>query len=483
MRSNENRAASWPVADPNTPPFLQSPAEGRLVSSSMPSPGILVSTFLDHAEGQERFFWQSAGDEIIVAGFGSAVELMAWGEGRYEEIERKSAVLFSNADLYSNQNRFSAPRLFGGFAFRDDFAPDKTWAVFHPAHFVLPHFQLIQNGIDSWLTINTMLPLEEDLTSARIELKAALLARYEALLMASENRPKSTTAVDLAHVSYPMSYATWGALVEEAVSRIRASEMEKVVLARVCEVRSKKRINVSKALEYLNHNYKECTCFLFEPRPYHAFYGATPELLVKVQGRQLGTMALAGSIRRGASSIEDKLLTQQLTASDKEQDEHSLVVDSIHRRLQPFTTEITTIEKPEVYTLSYIHHLLTPINAKLKQEYGILPLVEILHPTPALGGTPRQRALNFIKRAEPVPRGWYAGPIGWIDHEMNGEFCVAIRSAVAQERRVWMYAGAGIVAESEADKEWAETSLKFKPMFAALGLKPGQMGVQVEDAA
>ncbi len=402
---------------------------------------------------------------------------MAWGEGRFGEIRQKATTLFSNAELDINQIRLARPRLFGGFAFRDDFAPDNTWAVFHPAHFILPHYQLVQKGADSWLTINAIIPEEEELESARRELKIALSARYEILLSASGKQPVYETLTDTMRVSYPMSYATWAKMIEEAVSSIRGSDLDKVVLARVSEVRSRKRIDARKALVYLNDNYKECTRFLFEPRPYHTFYGATPELLVQVRGRQLRTMALAGSARRGVDAYEDAVLTRQLMASEKERQEHDLVAASIGRRLQPFAANIEVGVEPEIYTLSYIHHLLTPIKATLQQNFGVLPLVKIMHPTPALGGSPRLRALDFIQRAEPVPRGWYAGPIGWIDHEMDGEFWVAIRSAVAQERRVWMYAGAGIVANSEARKEWVETSLKFQPMFAALGIHSGQIDV------
>jgi isochorismate synthase EntC len=160
--------------------------------------------------------------------------------------------------------------------------------------------------------------------------------------------------------------------------------------------------------------------------------------------------------------------------SEKDRYEHRLVVESILRRLEPLSSQLQLPDEPEVYTLNYIHHLLTPIKAQLHHEIGLLPLVETLHPTPALGGSPRSQALDFIRHAESVPRGWYAGPVGWVDSNMDGEFAVAIRSAVAQERRVWLYSGAGIVADSQPQKEWAETALKFQPMFSALGLRSDQ---------
>jgi menaquinone-specific isochorismate synthase len=115
--------------------------------------------------------------------------------------------------------------------------------------------------------------------------------------------------------------------------------------------------------------------------------------------------------------------------------------------------------------------LYTPIHGRLRQPAGILPIAEILHPTPALGGTPRHLAMQFISEVEPVPRGWYAAPVGCIDHNLDGAFAVAIRSAIVQDRRVWLHAGAGIVADSDPQKEWEETALKFRPMLNALKME------------
>jgi menaquinone-specific isochorismate synthase len=181
-------------------------------------------------------------------------------------------------------------------------------------------------------------------------------------------------------------------------------------------------------------------------------------------------MALAGSTARGNSAEEDRANAQALRSSAKERNEHHLVVEAIRRRLGPICTTLDVPPDPSVLKLSYIQHLLTNISGTLRQPTGILPLVQILHPTPAMGGSPRDLAMAFISRNEPVPRGWYAAPVGWFDSQKDGEFVVAIRSAVAQERRIWCYAGAGIVPNSKADVEWAETEMKFRPMLRSLGV-------------
>jgi len=476
-----DQITSWANEEHIQRPMLQSPPEGRLVSYSLPAPDISATVFLQLAEGQERFFWQNGRDQTLFAGFGIAVQLMAWGVGRFQEIRRKTETIFREATRLADQPDLAAPRLFGGFAFCNDFTPDNTWAVFHPAHFILPHYQLVKSGEGSWLTINALLPEDEDLVDVRAQLHEALSARLAALIQARNTILERPSIRSTVHSNYPMTLKSWNDSIDEAVSRINNTKLDKVVLSRVCELRSKERIDVCRALSYLNQHYKECTRFLFEPRPYHAFYGATPELLVQTSGSQLRTMALAGSMQRGADPNEDAAMAHQLFNSEKDRHEHALVLNSIRRRLEPFCAQLEVPEQPEIYTLKYIHHLLTPIKGHLRHSAGVLPLVEALHPTPALGGSPRDLALEFIRHAESVPRGWYAGPIGWIDSNMDGEFGVGIRSAVAQDRRVWLYAGAGIVAGSDPQKEWLETALKFQPMFSALGLRTEQAPVDLEE--
>ena len=235
----------------------------------------------------------------------------------------------------------------------------------------------------------------------------------------------------------------------------------------------KQDLDVDAALNILNDEYADCYRFLFEPRPGHAFLGATPELLVRVKGHTLVTMALAGSQRRGRDAAEDAELERDLINSAKDQHEHLLVINDLRTRLQSQVSPSQEggglqIGKTQSLKLRNIQHLFTPVQAALQQAKGVLPELALLHPTPALGGMPREAANQFIRAAEPVTRGWYAAPIGWLDANLDGEFAVAIRSAVVQRERAWLYAGCGIVAGSEPQKEWDETALKFKPMLRAL---------------
>jgi isochorismate synthase len=207
---------------------------------------------------------------------------------------------------------------------------------------------------------------------------------------------------------------------------------------------------------------------MFAPRGGKTFLGATPELLARVERGELFSVALAGSVGRGKTPAEAESLAAELLASTKDRHEHALVVGAIRHGLEPLTAQLDIPNVPGIRRLANIQHLETPIRGKLAAGCGALDVVAALHPTPALGGVPRQPALEFIAANEPTARGWYAAPIGWLDAEGNGTFAVAIRSALVDGDRALLYAGAGIVDGSDPAKEWQETELKFKPLMDAL---------------
>jgi menaquinone-specific isochorismate synthase len=473
----------------------------RIVSLFTPAPDLDPLAFLRQAQGSERFFWSEprsrTADPLVLAGAGIAAEILvppvlgaADDDGpkpeddRFQKVVQQARLLFRDALIHEigdalttpredtdRASPFLRPRLFGGFAFQDDFTPDNTWSVFYPAHFVLPHYLLMERGGYRYLAINALLSPNEDLPQALQALGEALQAR---LALPPESEPSAGPGPG-AEWLYPTDRSKWTVMVDSARDEIAAGRLEKVVLSRVCEIKGETPIDVVDALEHLNAAYHDCYRFLFEPVPHHAFFGATPELLVRQQGRAVETMALAGTTGRGRSTGEDDALSRALLASGKDRHEHQLVVDTITTQLNELTTTLDYAPQPEILKLANIQHLNTPITGWLREEPGggVLDLVRLLHPTPALGGVPVAGAIRFLRRTEPVPRGWYAAPVGWIDDRLDGVFAVAIRSAVTQHRRAWLYAGAGIVGESQAEREWAETALKFKPMLAALGVETG----------
>ena len=437
------------------------PPGERLLSCSLPCHGVTALNFLSAHEGQPRFAWSSDDGKLELAGAGNAAELFAWGQQRFVSIERDARKLFANA-LHNVAPQWAGPRLFGGFAFRHDFTPDNTWSIYTPAWFALPHYQLATSAGETWLTINAQVPADEPTANLQAALTAALQDKIAVLRAHPSAEPRNR----LLDIDYPMTYEDWARMLDEAKARINAGDIRKVVLSRAAELRFDNPVELLPILRNLDEHYGDCYRFLFEPRPRYAFYGATPELLAAVGAHNLRTMSMAGSINRGESEYDDERLGSLLMNSAKDRNEQRIVTDRIRERLLPVCAELE-VGKLELRKLRNIQHLCTPIHAKLPHPGGILPFVEILHPTPALGGEPRETALELIQNLEPIPRGWYGAPVGWLDSRLDGQFAVGIRSAVAQESRVWIYAGAGIVKRSESLAEWEETALKLRPMLEA----------------
>ncbi|MFB6129513.1 MAG: isochorismate synthase MenF, partial [Salinigranum sp.] len=254
--------------------------------------------------------------------------------------------------------------------------------------------------------------------------------------------------------------------------RIRAGELRKVVLAQALDVTLDAPLSVPDVLARLGETYPECHRFLVEPdpgegRPRASFFGATPERLVSLRGRDVETGALAGTTGRGDTPEEDAWLREELLGSDKNVHEHELVVEAICDQLAPLAGSVETGERT-VRRLATVQHLFTPIAAELDADEHVLSLVEALHPTPAVGGLPPARALETIRETEPFDRGWYAAPVGWFDAEGEGTFAVALRSAVAEGTSATLFAGVGVVADSDPDSEWDEAQLKYRPILDEL---------------
>lgn len=445
------------------------PAEQlRTISYSLPWPEFSLLDALRYGENSPRVYWETSKQTVTFAGFGVAAMLTARGEDRFESIQQQAAELFGRViRLNVDTPAITGPRLFGGFAFQPEQPASPLWSAFPAARFILPQVQITRLGRQTWLTLNRCITSEAErqdmirqLPLELSELRTSLRGFRPPQRAASPQQPRSSNV---------MPQETWHRLVAEAAARVRHSELDKVVLARARHLQFGQPIDPADALARLAGRYPDTYRFLFEPIPGHAFFGATPELLAEVEGSTLRTVAMAGSIRRGATPAEDDALGQQLLATPKERIEHALVVEAIQENLAPLVSELRVPEPPTLCKLSNIQHLQTKIQGRLTGNPGVLPVVKALHPTPAVGGRPRAIALDIINTVEPTERGWYAAPVGWLDYQGNGMFAVAIRSAVSVGSESLLFAGAGIVADSEPEKEWRETELKFRPLAEALG--------------
>jgi isochorismate synthase len=240
------------------------------------------------------------------------------------------------------------------------------------------------------------------------------------------------------------------------------------VLARRLNIQAEQPFVVEGVIERLRERYPDCTIFAVR-RGDACFLGATPETLVRLEGGTVRTDCLAGSARRGASEEEDAALGEALLADDKEQREHAIVARALTEALRSVCADVRVPEKPQLRRMANVQHLHTPIEATAADGVHILDLVERLHPTPATGGLPGDRALCLIREHESFNRGWYAGPLGWLDADGNGEFAVALRSALMRGNEASLFAGCGIVRGSDPEREYQESKIKLEAMLWALG--------------
>jgi len=258
--------------------------------------------------------------------------------------------------------------------------------------------------------------------------------------------------------------AEWTAAVELALAGIAEGPLVKVVLAREVLVGGDRPFDVRAVVDRLRSVHRSSFTYAFA-----GFVGASPELLVRRRGDRVASQPMAGTVARGQTVEDDRRLASLLASSTKDMDEHRLVVDAIVAGLGRVCRSVHAGDGPDVVRLATVSHLATTVTGRLgAAPTPALELVRLLHPTPAVGGIPRREALATIAELESFDRGLYAGPVGWVDSRGDGEWAVALRGATLDGSCARLAAGAGIVAGSDPDAEWAETQAKFEPMLQAL---------------
>jgi len=403
-----------------------------------------------------RLAWGSA--TATIAAGGSAATITASGSDRFSMVREEAIRLFDGLQQDEAVPYGARPRLYGGFAFTDmytDPGAGEPWEGYPGAEFVLPAVQLAVTTDGAWLTAAAVGPDAETAATDRLH---RWRDRIQSLPEVGLSAPPGISSHQ-----YNPSRKNWRKQVNETIDRIRGGELQKVVLAQSLTTQLREPVVVPDALAHLGDSYPSCHRFMFHPESGGIFFGATPERLVTVRGDTVDTEALAGSTGRGETPAEDQWLASELEDSEKDIHEHELVVETIRDQLEPLAGEIETGTRT-VRRLATVQHLQTPIRATLTADRHVLEFVEALHPTPAVGGLPPQAALDTIQEAEAFDRGWYAAPVGWIDGNGDGTFAVALRSAVTNDQRATLFAGAGIVADSDADRELDEIQLKYRPI-------------------
>ena len=409
----------------------EEPSGARLVARSVvvDDPGNLVGLLPPTAP----LSWIRRSDGLV--GWGETARLHPSGPDRFSEGQRwwrhvaETSIVRDEAQVPG-----SGLVAFGAFAFADD--PGSS-------SLVVPQVVVGRRGDLCWVTT---------ISTGALERPPRLRAS------APPSPPGQVVFSDAA-----MSGVAWSRVVAEAVRRIRDGSLEKVVLARDLLADLDAPLDVRVPLQRLAERYPACWTFHVD-----GLFGATPEMLVRRERGLVTSRVLAGTIRRTGDDSSDLALAAALARSSKDLEEHELAVRSVAEALTPHCLSRNVPDSPFVLHLPNVMHLATDVTGVLSDETSSLELAAALHPSAAVGGTPTAEAVALIAELEGMDRGRYAGPVGWMDAAGDGEWGLALRSAEYDGSRVRLFAGCGIVADSDPAAELAEAAAKFVPVRDAL---------------
>jgi menaquinone-specific isochorismate synthase len=374
------------------------------------------------------------GGEGLV-GWGEALRIEARGANRIQDLATKWREVAGNAEV-DDQVKLPGTGLvaFGSIAFADSSAAASL--------LIVPKVLLGVRDGRAWLTT--------------VEIGAESAKFWQTAGKYGHNAPVALNPGSQSPAGFMQS-------VVDAVKAISNGELEKVVLARDLVGTLPEDFDIRSSLVKLADRFPTCWVYSVD-----GLFGASPELLVRVAHGQVSARVLAGTAGRGTDPEVDKAISAALAASSKNTTEHAFAVDSLVQTLKPFCEHVDADPKPFSLALPNLWHLASDVHGVLREEASVLDLAAALHPTAAVAGTPRLEAQQLLGALEPFDRGRYAGPVGWIGADGDGEWAIALRGAQIEGSQVTAFAGCGIVAGSEPEAELAETDLKFSPIREAL---------------
>jgi len=412
-----------------------------------------------------HFYLEKSGREEAIAGADGVVSLHVSGQERFraaqefvEEMLRRT-ICIGDVDA-----AYGGPHFFCSFAFFDE--PGEA-SAFPGATVFLPRWQVSRAGGEYTAVANLKVEPDADVEALAEKVWRAH-ARFSSFHHGVSPSAGEPAIAGSRRDGSPGQREEFEDAVRQALGRIGAGAVQKVVLARFLDLRLPTELNPLHAVNRLRMAYPNCYAYSVANGKGQSLIGATPELLVRRRGDRLETEALAGSAPRGKTAAEDARLAEELLRSEKDGREHRIVIDSIRRRLEPFLNEVQVSAQTRLLQLPNVQHLRTPVAGVMRPGLHLFEVLAELHPTPAVGGTPRIPAYQAIRELETFDRGLYAGAVGWVNGTGDGEFAVAIRATLIDGEKARLYAGAGIVAGSDPAREWQETEVKLRAVLEVL---------------
>ena len=435
-------------------PSTETGAGQPLVACSVRVAPFDILTWLEMQEASLKFYWQTRDRRYETAGLGATVIL------DQENCSIPGDLTKCIQDLPTSEEADQA--LFGGLRFDPRFPSDKNskgWTKFGNGLFFLPRIRLTRSGKDYTLSCSAH---RDELASSNINETSTHLRNLSFVDKASDaSEPGEFTRED------SPDKAGWKLIVDKALRSFENDPLKKVVLARETTLEFRHDLNPWHILRRLKEQSDSCYIFGFQPSDDIAFIGASPERLYYRKSGDIASEAIAGTRPRSLDETEDRALAEELMHSDKDRREHDLVSRTIADDLNDLCTEIDVEQRASILKQSRVQHLATNITGHLREQVTDGDLLTHLHPTPAVGGYPRDIATELIRELEGFDRGWYAGPIGWLSSS-ESEFAVGIRSGLVRGRTLTLYSGAGIVPGSTPEKEWEEIEQKMSGFLEAV---------------
>ncbi len=442
----------------------QSDGRSRLVSISITVGGLDPLAVLEaiYEPGHPHFYAEHPSDATAIAGAETAESFTAEGPQRFSELQGfVDDVLERAIAVGAVDAPFGGPHFFVGASFASRSEPGDAFPALTA---FVPQWQVARAGDRTTAVANLLVAADSELP----ELAERVLRAHGRFHRISYGNESTTSPVGETPAINHHETGDYEAKVATALQRIEAGEFTKIVLARAVDLKASTPLHPLLALDGLRQRFPECFSFSIANGRGDSFIGASPERLVRVSQGVLEADVLAGSIRRGRGAAEDAALGQALLNSAKDLHEHAVVLRMVQDRLAELGLDLEHGEIPGLRKLANVQHLYTPVRGQMREGVKLLDVVDRLHPTPAVGGEPREATGDAIREIEGFSRGLYAGALGWINSRGGGEFMVGIRSALVRGADARVFAGAGIVAGSTPTKELAETDLKFKALLEGL---------------
>jgi len=404
---------------------------------------ISLLSWLHNQKVDHKIYWSDRDKALEVAGIGIADILKSKDKINYKELFEymEDRLSIDNPHL----------RYYGGFSFHES-SSQESWQHFNSCRFVIPQFEMYHSKENTRFVFNIAI---KDIHEDNIKKALCQLENIDF----SRNTNYRTAPVVQSRQDYP-NKESWYDVFNKAMEQLKQACFDKIVLARKSTFEFNKPIDPMALIKHLKDITPHCYHFCFQVGRYDGFLGATPERLYKRDDLIIETEAVAGTILRGKSNAQDLKNEQMLLNSTKDSYEHQFVVDEIKKDLSHLCHSVDVDKKARLLTLKDGHHLITKMRGELHEDISDSQIIQSLHPTPAVAGSPVKQTMDAIQSTEPFHRGWYAGPVGYVGADCS-EFAVAIRSSLVNEQKLSLFAGAGIVKGSDMDNEWDEIEQKI----------------------